>query len=329
VKIPHVYWEYTTGKILTMEYLHGENIENLKAKTVPYGRKKKIVRKVTEIIFRQIFEHGFFHADPHPGNIFVMKDDTIILLDFGIVGEIESEMKEKLTKLFIALIEGDSKAVADCFVTLQIADKGNVDKILLRHDLKDLLGKYHNTPLSNLDIGSLFHNAIATAKKNKLRLPSELILLGKALITVEGFCVELDPSYNLVETCSPLMIKLKRKELGTKSGIKNAVNTILRLKNFMKNIPDTTEEVIEGINNADKSMDRIGRDIENLNSIMYSSVNRISFVILAVGFLLASVFMMNFGEGFIVGIPLVSFVGFSITVFFILALVYNLVMSRR
>ncbi|MGM5484797.1 MAG: ABC1 kinase family protein [Nanobdellota archaeon] len=311
IKIPKVYWKQTSSSVLTMEFIHGQNIEKYKDKNEPV--RKNITSRVANMVFKQIFEDGFFHADPHPGNIFVMKKGKIALLDFGIVGEIDEETKEKLNNLFTSLISADVDNVAETMISLNFAGK-RVDRKELKNDLKDLLGEYYNTSLSKIDIGMLFHKAIRISRRNGMHVPSDLVLLGKSLITVEGFCSELDPDFNIVEAFKPT------KQDVVKSGLKS----VMRFKDFIMSVPERVEYLTQAISDNDKSMDQIDRDLKDLNTNINRSVSIIALTFLVIGFLVFSILTLDVGEAVFRGLSLMSLIGLILAFVFLMILLHRI-----
>jgi ubiquinone biosynthesis protein len=321
IKIPEVYSEYCTEKIITMEYIHG--IKFNQVLTFNNKRKKIIIKKLADSIFKQIFVYKIFHADPHPGNMLLIKDDNIALLDFGIIGNINQEMLNKLKLTFTSLIIGDPEKLTESFIQLGIA-KNKVDKKKLSNDLKNLLKEYYNTSIEKVDLGLILNKSFYVAKKNKLHLPSELILLGKSIITLEGVCAEIDPTFNIVETYKPYLIEMEKKEIITK--IKTKFKNI---KNLFFNFPEKAERFMEDIEEVDQSMKEIDKDLKTLNYNIAHSVEIIGLSLLFIGFLVSSVILVHYGEPLILNIPIMSFIGFILSFIFLIILLYKLFKKRK
>jgi ubiquinone biosynthesis protein len=328
VKIPKVYWEYCTDRILTMEYLHGHNIEHIKKTPGNYNRRRNIAKRVTDMLLKQIFEDGFFHADPHPGNIFIMRNDVIGLIDFGILGRINDDVKKAYTLLVSGLVYMDAEGMAEALIKLHFSRKGRVDMASLKDELSDFIAEYHNVTLEKMDLGLMIHRIINIARKNNMRIPTDMVLLGKALVTVKSFSEELDPKFNLFKSIRPFFDKMKKQEFSPKNFIKRSVYTFQKLKDMLIEMPSMTSELVESLSDADRTMEDIDKDIRGLSNNITRSVDIIAIVLLAVGFLMASVMMINFGDPVFYGIPLLPLIGFSASGIFLLVLIFAMLRNN-
>jgi ubiquinone biosynthesis protein len=321
IKIPLVYLNYCSKNVLVMEYIHG--IKFQKVLSFNIKRKKEISKKYSDAIFKQIFVHRFFHADPHPGNMILLKNDKIAFVDFGITGEISNELLDKLKLTFISLISGNAEEFTESLINLNIAKK-NINKENLTNQLKNLLRDYYNKSLDKMNFGIILNKAFHIAKRNHLHLPSELVLLGKTLITVEGVCVEIDPKFNIVKTYKPHLIEFEINDYFVKFKDK-----MKKMKNLFFNFPEKTETFMEDIKEVDQSMKDIDQDLKKLNTNIIYSVDIIGLSLLFIGFLVSSVILMNFGEPFIAEIPLTSFIGFILSMFFLVILTYKILKTKK
>lgn len=319
--IPKAYLNYCSENIIAMEYLHG--IKFNKVKKLNYKRKRKIVKNYADAVFKQIFIDKFFHADPHPGNLLLMKNDKIAFIDFGIVGEISEAKLLKLKDTFISMFSGDAEQFTNCLINLGVAKK-NINKEQLTLDLKELLRDYYDKPLENINLGIFINNAFHVAKKNHLHIPTDLILLGKSLITVEGVCAEIDPKFNIVESYKPQLIEMEKNKFFGK--IKSKA---IKFKNLLIDFPEKADTLMKDIKEVDESMKEIDEDLKNLNSNIRYSVQIIGLSLLFIGLLVSSVILMNFGEPIIGEITLLAFIGFILTLFFLIILLYKLFKTKK
>ncbi|MFB6198915.1 MAG: ABC1 kinase family protein, partial [Halobacteriaceae archaeon] len=171
VRVPKVYW--SSEDLLIMEYINGEECKNLD------HDREETAQTLTNSFFKQVFNNGFFHADPHPSNILVT-DNDVVLVDYGITGELNEETRQALTTLFTGMITKDLDTILTAAQTL-----GAVDTITpeLRNDLHDYLAPYYDTTLAEIDLAQAIHDGFRLARKHDLHLPRDVVLLGKAVIT--------------------------------------------------------------------------------------------------------------------------------------------------
>ena len=149
-----------------------------------------------------IFEHGFFHADPHPGNFFVEPDGVLGIIDFGMVGTVDGRTQDQLARLLLAMTSQDADRLVDAFLEMGFSRR-RVNRTALRQDLEHLLSRYYGLPLEEIPIGPMISEAMAVVRRHRLQLPPNLVLLLKMAVMNEGMGARLDPSFNLTTTIAP------------------------------------------------------------------------------------------------------------------------------
>jgi ubiquinone biosynthesis protein len=275
IKIPLVYDKLTTRRVLTMEFIEGVELREILMHPQKYKRfdKKKLSELIVYSIMKQIFIDGFFHGDPHPGNIIVNKDN-IGFIDFGIVGVLDEEMKERLGVLFVNLLNRDAGGLVKSFISLNIVDN-DVNINSLKKGLSDALGEYYNTSLDRIDVADLFFKSLAVAKKHRIKFPRDFVLLGKALVTLQGVGIELNPEFNLVQIAHPFISKLSKQKTKPIYLLKRLVMEGERFAEFAHNLPDESKKVYRTIEKADIALDTINQDIKSLTTEMRAESWRI------------------------------------------------------
>ncbi|MBU1199272.1 MAG: AarF/ABC1/UbiB kinase family protein [Nanoarchaeota archaeon] len=288
VRIPKVYDKFTTHKVLTMEFLDGIELRDIiqyPKKNLKYDRKKTS-HLLVETVMKQIFINGFFHADPHPANILVKKTKSTYslgLIDFGIVGRIDKDLKKRLGNLFISLIHGDINGLVKSFISLNLVES-DVDVIRLKTDLRNTLGGYYDTSLEKIDMAELFFKSLEVAKRHKIKIPKDFVLLGKALITLQGVGIELDPDFNLVRETHPFL-KVLAKEKTKPSLIARAlVKRTAKFLEFVDSLPEESQKMYQTVQKADITLDHINSDIQSLTNEIRIEGGRIIIGILIAGF---------------------------------------------
>lgn len=204
VHVPRVCWDLTTRRVLTMERVGGIKISNVEALEKAGLNCRRVARNNIKIVLRAILQDGFFHADPHAGNFFVQPDESIALLDFGIVGQLQPEDREGVVLLFVGLFRQETDRVLDALSMLGIATR-SADRRRLARDLDRLRLRYFGQPLENIRARSFFEDLMGLAFANRLRLPSNLVLLFKTVAMLEGLSVQLDPSINVFTEVEPFV----------------------------------------------------------------------------------------------------------------------------
>ena len=205
--VPWVDWTRTAPGVLTMERIRGTKPLDL-ARLDSLGiDRSAVARRAAGIVLRTVFEHGFYHADPHPGNFFVEADGRIGLVDFGMTGEVDERTRMQLSALLVAVVDQDADALIDAMLDLGVA-RARFDRQALARDLDRLVSRYYGLPLSELQIGPLVENALTAVREHGLALPPRLALLLKTVVMAEGVGVQLDPDFHLSTLLVPLAARL-------------------------------------------------------------------------------------------------------------------------
>jgi ubiquinone biosynthesis protein len=192
VKAPKVYWGFERSDLLVMEYLQGESIRT--ARDCPEAQRQALARLLVRNFFKQIFVDNFFHADPHPGNILLLRDNTIGYLDFGAMGRLDLPTRRLMRHLFHAIVSGDADEATKVVLQLGHTDRASVDQEALQLDLERLIQLYR------VEGGGRWTDQIIfTARRHGVRLPRSVIALMKGLILIESLALELDPEFNVMQ----------------------------------------------------------------------------------------------------------------------------------
>jgi ubiquinone biosynthesis protein len=225
VQIPRMFWETTTSRVLTQERIHGIKITDQAALDAAGIDRAILSKQGARIFLKMVFEDGFFHADLHPGNLFIEEDGHIGLIDFGMVGSVDEQTRGELGLLLSGIISQDSDRIADALLELG-ASQQPVDRAALRRDLEHLLSQFADQPLSALPLGPLVSEVLSIVRRYHLVLPSNLMLLLKTMVMTEGMVVQLDPSFNLVEALTPYVERLMLQQYSPAAWVKRLGKTI-------------------------------------------------------------------------------------------------------
>lgn len=208
--IPKVYWDYTTRRVLVMERIRGIKIDDIAALDAAGYDRYRIGLHAARMVIKEVLEDGFFHADPHPGNFFVMPGEVIGAMDFGMVGYLSRRTRTDLIRLYVAAVQLDEEAVVDQLVRMGVVSE-LVDRIGLQHDIGRLLRKYAGLPLKAIRARDVMDEAMPIAFRHHLRLPSELWLLGKTLAMMEGVGLKLVPDFDMFAVSRPYVQRFMRE----------------------------------------------------------------------------------------------------------------------
>jgi ubiquinone biosynthesis protein len=205
--VPRVHWEQTAGGVLTLERLRGIKIDDLAALDAAGIDRPALAVRAAGVVLKMVFEDGCFHADPHPGNLFVEPDGRIGLLDFGMVGTLDEATRDQLAAVLLAVAGGDGARLADALLDLGVI-RGRIDRPQLERDLQRLLARYSGAPLGEISLRRLLAEALDVIRRHRLQLPARLALLLKTAAMHEALGARLDPSFRLTAVLAPYAERL-------------------------------------------------------------------------------------------------------------------------
>jgi len=203
VRVPAICWEYTTTQIITMERMHGLRIDDVAALEAAGYSPARIAEQSARIVLQEVFEDGFFHADLHPGNLFVLDGGVIDAIDFGMVGTIDEAMRTNLLFLLLAIVGQSADQIARYLYRLGVVGGAQTNHALLLRDIRRLMAQYYGITLAELDVTTLLTDLLALVRRHRLRLPPDLALLMKMLVMIEGLGRRLDPTFNILAVAQP------------------------------------------------------------------------------------------------------------------------------
>lgn len=208
VYFPKVYWPATTRNVLTLEEIKGRQLSTLRPESLSRAERRSIVARGTDAVFAQCLQYGFFHADPHPGNIILKHDNSICFIDCGMTGQLDRQTTEHLIDLVAGVIRGNIDKLCRVVIELTEADPAVTERRDFRTDLQHLISHFQDTDLEHLDITSLLSEFFGMLQRYKIKCPGDLILLTKALTTIEGVAEQFDPSFDVLSHVEPRIQKI-------------------------------------------------------------------------------------------------------------------------
>jgi len=246
IYVPKIYGHLSTDKVLTMEFVEGIKISDLDALAAANLDLELIADRGADIILKQIFEHGFFHADPHPGNLLVLPDNIICLLDFGMTGTLTGRDREHLGDLIAGIVRRNAKRMTLALLRLsQLENTENVES--LEAELGDFVEQHLYRPLKDIRMGSLLTQLIQLLIHHNLKVPPVFYLLDKALITVEGNGRKLSPEFDIIEHMKPFVQQLLSERLSIRKLRKDLYTASLDWEGVLRELPTDTRNIINKI----------------------------------------------------------------------------------
>ncbi len=296
VRLPRVHWDRTTHAVLTLEFLDGVKVSGLAAAGVsPFGRRL-VARRGADAMLQQFLVHGFFHADPHPGNVLVLHDHVIAFLDFGIVGRLDAQMREFLARVVRAVAARDADRLAA--LAREIAENpSSVATDRLSQDMSALLDEYADVSIGDLSVSAVLADIVAVAARHHLRFPSNLMLLIKAVVTIEGVGRQLDPSFKIVEHATPTIERLWRARYAPAALVSRATNASREAWSAASAVPEQIGSLLRKAGDGRLQVQFVHRNLEHFVREMDRLSNRLSFAIVIAALVIASSLVMQVGGG--------------------------------
>lgn len=312
VHVPKVYWDYSGDTVLTMEYVPGIKISHFDELRAQGLDLRELARRGASAFLKQVLEHGVFHGDPHPGNIFVLPDHVICMLDYGMVGRLSPELKQQLIDLLQALLERDvERIISQLLYSGELTD--DADMKSLRRDLHEFIEDYYDILLQDLRVGRLLTDFIEILTMHRIRFPADFMLLAKALISMEGLGRQLDPEFNMIDHMRPYISKLVRERLSPGSVARDIGRISLSYAALIRNLPSDIKEFLNRLNRNQFKIDLEHRGLEKLVTDLDRSSNRISFAVVIGALIVGSSLIMQTDKGpMLFGFPMLGFLGYSV-----------------
>jgi ubiquinone biosynthesis protein len=211
IHIPRVFWELTTSRVLTLERVRGIKINDLASLDAAHIDRRALAQRASHLILHMVFEDGFFHADPHPGNFFVEPGGRIGLIDFGMVGTLDKRTQEQLVGMLTAMTAQDADRLEAVLEELGVA-RQRIDRVSLQRDLDHVLRQYYGRQLADFNISAILAETLSIVRHYHLQLPTNMALLVKTIVMEEGLGVQLDPNFNLASVLAPYARRLLWRE---------------------------------------------------------------------------------------------------------------------
>jgi ubiquinone biosynthesis protein len=327
VYIPEVFWKYTTSRVLTQEYLEGIKVSEVEALKEAHINTEKVARNLAGCYLKQIAKFGFFHADPHPGNIVILNDGRIGLLDFGMVGTLREEMKQMGTRLMVAVAKKDSDRISEVLLDMGIAQK-KVNREELKNDIEHLMSKYYDVPFDEISIGEVMTEMLEMARKYQIKVPSELALLAKTFITLEGILATLAPEMSIIEMAEPYAKEVIRQTYSIKGITAGLYNSINKIKDYGSSLPRHSLKILEMIERGEIELVLKHEKLDRLISRLDIISNRLSFSIIVASLIMGSSLMADQSRRIFMKVP-VAELGFVIAGFMGFWLLISIMRSGR
>ncbi|MBI2400411.1 MAG: hypothetical protein HYV23_05050 [Deltaproteobacteria bacterium] len=287
VMVPKVYWDCTGKKVLTMERVVGIKVDKVGSLKEAGIDTEQVAHVIADVFFKQVFEFGLFHGDLHSGNIFVLSEDRIALVDFGIVGRIGQEMKQNLADILIGLATQDFDSTVKVYHRMGILPEG-IDRASFEREYYDIILHYFGRPFKYVKIGELLLDYIRLAARYDITFPRELLLFDKCIIELEGLAKVLYPEVNLLEESEPYARRLYVERFTPSSFAAKAFSTAGEYKDLLSVFPSRADRIMKKIVDDKLRIEFLHRGLEDFMGEVDRSSNRLTFAIIVAALIVGS-----------------------------------------
>jgi len=326
---PTVHWSHTTRGVLTLEYIDGIKVSDMAALDRSGLDRAEIANRGADAFLEMVLTHGFFHGDLHPGNVFILPNNIICLLDYGIVGHIDENTAEFLSDIMLAIVERDMDQVISLLLfTGDISD--DLDIRALKRDLTHFIDGYYEIPLREIEVGRMLLEFVEIITLYSIRIQPDLLLLAKSLVIIEGMGRSLNPAFDMVTHVRPFLEKILRRKLSPRTVSRQMRTMVSSYLNLARNLPRDLKEIVNRLNRNKFKIDLEHRGLDKFTADFDRSINRLSSSLILAALIVGSSIMMQSGHGpVLLGFPVLAFLGYTVAGLLGLWLVYAIIRSGR
>ncbi len=327
IYLPKVYLEYCSSNILVMEYVEGINLKHLTEEDEDF--KKKIAKTCVEALLKQMLVDGFFHADPHPGNIIITKDKKVCFLDWGIAGRLTYSDKIKISTLLSGIIKKDSDLILISLLGLS-ENISSLNRELFLRDIIEILDYYYILPLKEINLSELLKELTQVVREHNLRLRPDLSIMLRALIVLDGSTRLLYPDINIIEEFSPYVKRLLLRKYRPDVLLKSVRHSVYNFWHMYKNVPSQLSNILNKLENDELTLGFEHRGLDGLKKTLEHITNKLTLGIVIGSMILASSLIITTGmEPHIFGYPAIGLGGYAISAVLGLWLIVSIIKGKK
>jgi ubiquinone biosynthesis protein len=327
IYIPKVYEEYCTERLLVMEYVQGTKLKDLKTEvlTDPESTAKQGLRAA----IKQILNDGFFHADPHPGNLLITGQERICLMDWGMTGRLSERDRHELIDLLKSVVDKDSESMVHALLRISSA-KEAIDQRGLERELLDILDSYYAVPIKEMNIGQLLMAITELLRTYRLRLPPDLVIMIKALVTAEGTARLIYPDLDVVSEAKDYISSLVLERFKPESLWRSFRFALSEFFSLKKELPRRMVQILNKVDSGDLTLGFRHENLGPLRNTLDNITNRLTFGIIIAAMIIGSSMIITTGIGpFLFGFPALGVMGYLISGLLGLWLIFNIIRKRK
>lgn len=309
IVIPRVHWQWVGERVCVQEFINGIPGRDLAALGQAGLDRKVLARRGAHAVLKMIIEDGFFHADPHPGNVFYLPGNRVAFIDFGMMGRISEDRREQLILLLLGLVQDEPRRVAD--VLLEWTDNGEVDEAGLLLEIQTFVDQYHGVPLKQLNLGNMLSDVVSILRQHQLALPVDLALLVKAFISLEGMGHDLDPDFDMAGEALPMLEQALHLRYTPAAILKRGWQTAGEAMALIKGIPNDLSRLLRAVRRGRLEIHIDVTHLKRVGNQFDRAANRITIGIVVAALIIGSSIVMTVSGGpKLLGLPFFGLLGF-------------------
>ncbi len=330
VRIPKIYWKYTTKRIMTQEYMEGTRILDLDKIEAMGLDPKTISINISNAYLKMIFEDGFYHADPHPGNLLVSKDGIIIFLDFGMAGHVDPLLRDNLANLIFAMQKDDLDLLSETLAEIGLISDAGTESQQLKVKLEEFINQYYSLDVKFFDPTMFLRDLIDVLIKSGGKIPTNIMLLSKTLMLRDEISRKLDPEHNFAELTEPFIRKMVERQTSASYILNEASQTILDFSRLIRRLPRRLNHILSRTEKGALRFELQHLGLEDMIEELDIVSNRLAFSIIISGLIVGSSLIIGTGMSpTFLGVPLLGIMGFFIAGFLGLGILFSILRSGK
>ncbi|MCF8086077.1 MAG: phosphotransferase [Desulfohalobiaceae bacterium] len=326
--LPHVYSEISTSRLLVLELISGTSLRDAVTNWDP-GMRRELARKWLRATLKQILEDGFFHADPHPGNLFILSDMQYSLLDWGMVGRLTPETRLKLIDLLGSVVLKDSQQTLD--LLLEFTEyKANTDMDSLHRELMDILDDYHSVPLKEINMGRLLTALTEMLRNHQMQLTMDLSVMIKAIVTSEGSARLLDPDLDVISEAAPYIRRLAKQKYSPQTILRTIQSSFRNLWRMQRSLPLQINHIMDKLERDELTIGFEHKRLEGLRRTLNEVANRLTLALITTSMIIGSSMIITTGvKPLLFGYPALGLIGYLLSGLFGCWLIVDILRKRK
>jgi ubiquinone biosynthesis protein len=309
IVIPRVFWQWTSERVCVQEFIAGISGRQLERVDQAGLDRQVLARRGAQAVLKMIVEDGFFHADPHPGNVFYLPGNRIAFIDFGMVGRLSEARRDQLMRLLLGLVQHEPQRVAD--VMIEWTGDGATDEDGLTLEIQAFVQQYHGVALKQLRLGAMLTDLVTILRQHQLRLPPDLSLLIKAFVSLEGMGHELDPDFNMAAEAMPLLQKTLRARYAPNAVLQRGWHGVKDMLSLLSGLPQDVSRLLRAAKRGRLEIHIDVLHLKRLGNQLDSAANRLVVGVVVAALIIGSSIVMTVPGGpTLLGLPFFGLLGF-------------------